>query len=253
MNIVYAILLFFLGATCFSFYYVVALRLPKKQTLQGRSYCDHCLKPLRFVDVLPVIGYFINKGRCSSCTQSIQIKYVISEIVGGLLFSISYLFLGFSADVVVFLTTISVFFILSISDIYYTLVIDRVWMVGLVVLVVVRWFQSTFFDYLLSAVFMFLILYLIAFVGKMAMKKVALGGGDVKVYLFIGFVLPFPSALLSLFLAALSGLLYGLIKKGKNGNEIPLIPFIAFGVVIALLYGNIIIEFYLRLLGVSNG
>lgn len=252
MTILYATLMFIFGATCFSFYYLIGLRIPKGESILGRSHCDQCNKTLRFVDIIPILGYLINKGKCHYCERKISICYLLYEILGGALFALSYLLYGFQFDLLVILITLSVFFILSVSDIHYKIVIDRVWMIGLFFLMIIRFIEKTFYEHLFSAFIMFIVLFIFEFAARKLFKKEALGGGDVKLYIFVGFVLTIYPSLLSLFLAALFGLIYGLIKRQKKDLEIPLVPFIALGVFIALLYGNDIIQLYLRLLGVSN-
>jgi len=250
MTLVYSILIFILGALLTSFFQLVAQRIPNHESINGRSYCPQCHHQLRLIDVFPIFGYLWNKGRCHFCKIKISISYLLLEILGGSLFVFAYLMIGFELELVVVVMMISVLLIESVSDSMYMIVIDRIWMIGIVPIIVIRIIQGQFFEYLLSSALLFAILYLFAYLGKKMYHKEAFGGGDVKIYIFIGFTLIFKLGLLSLFLASLFGLIFGLIRRKSANSEIPLIPFIFAGVLIAYFFGEMIITGYLNLLGV---
>jgi len=249
MEILYAILMFILGALLTSFYHLVADRLPIKETLMGRSHCDHCKIQLKWIDILPILGYIVNRGKCRSCHKKISICYPLFELLGGLIFAFTYLYAGFSFDLLVILVLYAVLFVESLSDMKYTIVIDRVWMVGTVLLIVIRIIQGIWLTYLLSSSILFVSLFLIAYLASKIYHKEALGGGDVKLFVFIGWVLTITQGFLSLFIASILGLIYGIIKLKKKSQAFALVPFIALGVVISYFYGDMLIEAYLSLLG----
>ncbi len=247
---VYLPFIFILGALLTSFFQLVALRLPIQESINGRSYCPHCHHQLRFIDILPIFGFLINKGRCHFCKLPIPISHLLLEIVGGGLFVFSYLMIGFELELIIVIVMISVFLIESISDSQYMIVIDKIWMIGIVPIIIIRIIQGDFLKYALSSFILFAILYLFAYLGKKIYHKEAFGGGDVKIYIFIGFCLTYALGILSLFLASLFGLIYGVIRRQKANTEIALIPFIFVGVLVSYFYGEIMINWYLNLLGV---
>ncbi|MBN2299823.1 MAG: prepilin peptidase [Acholeplasmataceae bacterium] len=249
MIITYSILIFIFGTLLTSFFHVVALRLPNKESISGRSYCPSCHHQLRWVDIIPVLGFIINKGKCHFCKLPIPLSHLITEILGGLLYVFAFLSLGFNLEFIVAIIMISVLMIESISDGIYMIVIDRIWMIGILPIIVIRIIQGNSLSYALSAIIMFSMLYLFAWLGQKLYQKEALGGGDVKLYLFIGFCLTYQQGILSLFLASLFGLIYGITIKRKANSEIALVPFIFVGVIIAYFFGDLIIDWYLNLLG----
>lgn len=249
MTLVYSILIFMLGSLFSSFFQLVALRAPKKESISGRSYCPDCHHQLRWIDIFPILGYLVNKGECHYCKLPIPISHLILELLGGALFVFAYLMIGFELELIVAFIMISVLLIESISDVAYMIVIDRIWMIGMVPLIAIRIIQGNFFEYGLSSLILFAILFLFALLGKKMYQKEVFGGGDVKIYLFIGFCLTYQLGILSLFLAALFGLIFGLIRKQKASAEITLVPFIFTGVLIAYFYGSIMMNWYLNLLG----
>lgn len=249
MTILYAILFFFLGSLLTSFFQVLAYRLPKKETLLGRSYCPNCHVDLRLVDVLPLFGYLINRGKCHFCHEKISLSYFLSELFGGILFTTAFLLTGFSLELIIAFIMILVLLTESVTDIEKMEIVDSIWMIGIIPVIIIRIIQSTFSQYLVSSLVIFLALFLMMFLGKKIAKKEVLGGGDVKLYVFIGMVLSIPLSFLSLFLASLFGVVFALIKKKKAEAYLPLVPFIFLGVLVSYFYGQLLIDWYLNLLG----
>ncbi len=249
MDILYSVLFFLFGALLTSFYLLVGQRIPVGKTILGRSMCDRCHQTLRMIDIIPIFGYLVNKGRCSHCHQKINYCYPLYELLGGLIFMVSYLYAGFSLELIVILIMFSVFFIEAISDQKHMIVMDRVWMIGVVPLMIIRIIEGEWKTYLLSSAVLFITLFLISYIFSKIYKREALGGGDVKLYFFIGWLLTVEEGFLSLFLASILGLIYGMIKVRMKSKEFALVPFIAMGVVIAYLYGDAMIEGYLKLFG----
>lgn len=249
MEIVYSIILFYLGSTLTSFYQLIGYRLPQNQSIFGRSHCDHCYHQLTLFEVLPIIGYLTHLGKCSQCKKPIRINYIIFELTGGFLFVLTYLKFGFTLDLIVGLCLISVFLIETTSDIHFQIVIDRIWIFGSLIIIIVKIIQGTILSHLLYALILFSILFSIAYIGKLIAKKEALGGGDIKLYAFIGLTMSVWNGLLSLFLASVFALIYAIVFQKHKDNYIPLVPFIFIGVFIAYVYGNDLIDWYLNLFG----
>jgi prepilin signal peptidase PulO-like enzyme (type II secretory pathway) len=79
-----------------------------------------------------------------------------------------------------------------------------------------------------------------------------MGFGDVKLGVFMGLALGWPDILTALFIAFTAGMFWGIIAiaAGKKSMKsyLPFGPFLAFGMIGAMLAGNIIVEFYFRAL-----
>jgi len=241
--------MFILGALLTSFFELLADRIPKKESIMGRSHCDQCHETLKWVDILPIIGYFIQKGKCASCGRKISFCYPLLELLGGFIFLFTYLYQGFSLDSFIILIMYTVFYIESRSDQKHMIVIDRIWMIATIPLIIMRIIQGTWLTYLISSTILFTTLFLIAYISSKLYHREALGGGDVKLYFFIGWLLTLTQGFLSLFIASILGLIYGMIKVKKKSEVFALVPFIALGVIISYFYGDWLIESYLNLLG----
>ena len=91
-------------------------------------------------------------------------------------------------------------------------------------------------SHIYGGVLAFLSMYSLKILGDKLFKKESLGGGDIKLLFFLGFILGWPQALLSIFLGSIIGLPISLIVlKIKNTNIIPFGPFLALGAIIILL------------------
>jgi len=233
-----------------SFAHLVGLRLPKHETLMGKSRCPACSHDLRLLDVFPLVGYLVNGGRCHFCKAKIPFSHLLVELLGGGLFLVSFLHFGFTWELPAAGILATVLIIETVSDITYRVVIDRVWIAGAVVLVMLRIVDGTFFMHLLAMAILTAFMLLAAVVGKAAFKKEALGGGDVKLFLFFGWCLTWSEGLLAIFLASLFGFLWGTAIRKNRQKEIALVPFLATGVLIAYFWGSDLIAWYLHLLGV---
>ena len=80
---------FYLGASIGSFINVVACRTPQKKTIVTRgSHCPFCDTPLNMIDNSPVFGWVFLRGRCRTCHLPISPRYLIMEIIVGLIFMV---------------------------------------------------------------------------------------------------------------------------------------------------------------------
>ncbi|MFA5007034.1 MAG: prepilin peptidase [Candidatus Izemoplasmatales bacterium] len=248
MTVLYACFAFLSGALFASFAELVAARLDRGASIGGRSRCPACGTTLSLFDVFPLFGFALRGGRCRHCHAPIPIRHPIVETIGGALFVGAYLFYGFTWELAAAAIAIVVLLSATLSDLATKSVHDRVWLIGLIPLLAVRIADGSFLAHLLSAAVLFTLLYLFALIGTKVLKKEALGGGDVKLFVFIGFVLTWDEGILALFLAALAGVTFGLLRK-RRGAELPFVPFLFAGVLVAQAVGADLIAWYLGLLG----
>ena len=76
------------GAIVGSFLNVCVYRIPReKSILWPGSHCGHCLQPIRWYDNVPLLSYWILRGRCRQCGARFSIRYFIVELVTGLGFA----------------------------------------------------------------------------------------------------------------------------------------------------------------------
>lgn len=250
MDIFFIIILFLFGIVFGSFFNVVGIRVPKKVPFHNdRSYCPKCEQQLRFFELIPILSYIIQGGKCRKCQTKISFIYPFVEFMTGLLFAVSYYLIGFQLELIVALLFISLLMIIFVSDMYYMLIPDKILLFFLPIFIAARIFipLTPWYDAIIGAVVGYVLLAVIIIVSKGGM-----GAGDMKLFGVIGFVLGWKNILLTFFLAALFGAVIGgafmMAKKVNKGQPIPFGPFIVMGAIISYFYGQAIINFYLSFL-----
>lgn len=92
MEIFFTIMIFFIGTVFGSFFTLAVYRIPlKKDITHERSFCPKCLHRLEFKDLIPIFSYIFLKGKCRYCGEKVRPRYLILEILSGLVFVLAYI------------------------------------------------------------------------------------------------------------------------------------------------------------------
>ncbi|MFO7889273.1 MAG: prepilin peptidase [bacterium] len=244
------ILIVLFGLIIGSFLNVVIYRLPRNVSIvKPRSYCVHCKKKINFYDNIPLISYFLLKGKCRNCKAKISWRYPFVEALTAYLFVVFYLRYGlteewfFSAVLVIFLIPI------SIIDIDKGIIPNKLvfpcLIIGIVLTLLLRF--ETSLDSLLGAITGGIFFLVLALLGKFLFKKDSIGMGDGKLLVTIGFYTGLAGFLITFFfIGLLSGffVIIGFIAKKINfGSTIPFGPFIALStVIVKLLFEGVMVS-----------
>lgn len=87
MDIFLCIMIFMMGAMFGSFFTLAVYRIPlKKDITHERSFCPNCNHRLEFLDLIPILSYIFLGGKCRYCGQKIRIRYLILEVLSGIVF-----------------------------------------------------------------------------------------------------------------------------------------------------------------------
>ncbi|HBZ09612.1 MAG TPA: prepilin peptidase [Bacillus bacterium] len=241
-----AFIIFIYGLLFGSFFNVAGLRIPLKQSvIFPESACPHCEKRLSAIEMIPVISFLVLGGKCRYCKVQISPVYPAMELLTACLFTYAFIHLGWTNELIIAWTLISLFMIITVSDITYMLIPDKVLLAFSVIFLLERiieplhpWWSS-----LAGAATGFGLLLFIAIVSKGAM-----GGGDIKLFAVLGFAIGTKVVLLSFFLATLIGAIAGgigmMVGSVKKGEAIPFGPFIATGTLFAYFYHEEILLWY---------
>jgi leader peptidase (prepilin peptidase)/N-methyltransferase len=229
------IYLFIFGLFIGSFLNVLADRLSKEITINGRSKCDICHHVLAWYDLMPIISFTLLKGRCRYCRAPIAFGHLYTEILTAVFFVLTWYF----SHIFYYITWIhplhivitSILIVMLLSDLRYQIIPDEMQIV-LAITGVARFFLLAYdvnqpFSQIYSYEFGILILQLIggAIIVSLPLLAVFLitkgkgmGFGDVKLTFGMGLVLGLWSGLYALYLSFISGGLVGgiilLLKKG---------------------------------------
>lgn len=240
--IVYIIIFFILGTIFGSFYHVVGSRLPKNQSITHpkRSYCSHCGGQLKWYELIPIISYIIQKGRCRGCGKEISILYPFIETITGALFAVSFYSFGFSYELIISLILVSLFSMVIVSDLMYMIIPDEVTFTCAILLIIVNFLNLGIKDGLLqlgSGILTFFIMYITMLFGNFLFKRESLGGADVKLMLISGLVLHPILGIFVIFLASSIALPASImIYTIQKEHVIPFGPFIVAAILLLFLF-----------------
>lgn len=241
MNCYMFLSFFMIGAILGSFYYVVAYRIPKGESIvTPPSHCPNCNHRLGPLELIPIFSYLFQLGRCKNCKCKISLFYPLFEIFCGLLFGFSYLSYGFNFDLLIVLTFVSMITIIILSDIYYMIISDGVLIFfGLCLLVEMFVFDGWYFTlmHFIYGLISFVIMYSIKLFGDFLFKKESMGGGDIKLMFVFGLMFGWQMSIVSIFLASIIGLPISLILLRKSDDHVlPFGPYLGLAALIIILF-----------------
>lgn len=240
MEILLCIFLFIIGTIFGSFYNVVGYRLPKGESIVfPPSHCTNCNHKLTFFELIPIISYIFQKGKCKHCGQKISLFYPIFETLTGILFVLCYLSFGLTPNLIIALTFVSLMIIITVSDYHYLIISDGVLITFSVILFIeillINGLNAALYS-ILNGILAFITMFLLKKLGDFIFKKESMGGGDIKLMFIFGMTLTYPIAILSIFVGSLIGLPIALlIIWSKKDHVIPFGPFLAAGATLLLL------------------
>src|SRR5574344_632628 len=240
---VYFIIMFFiLGTVLGSFYNVVGYRLPKGESLlYPSSHCPNCNHKLKPWELIPIFSFLIQGGKCTKCKKKISWFYPIFEFTCGLLFVFAYLKFGFTLNIIIPLTFISLIVIVMVSDYNYMIIPDEVLIFFGIAILIEIYFISGLDKLLLSllhATIAFIFMILLKKLGDFLFKRESMGGGDIKLMIIFGLVLGAPNSILAVVFGSFVGLpISAIVLAKKMDHEIPFGPLLGIGALIVLLTG----------------
>lgn len=242
------------GALVGSFLNVCIFRLPKEESIiWPGSHCPHCKNAIKFYDNIPLVSYFLLRGRCRYCKGSISLQYPLVEGITALSSLFLIIKFGPSLSYLVYFAFVSALIVITVIDLYHQIIPDVISLpgigVGLLVSLIIP--QITFSNSLIGVLLGGGSLFLVATLYQWLFKREGMGGGDVKLLAMIGAFLGWKAVILTILLSSLIGSVTGItimVLKGKNFKyAIPFGPFLSLGAVISLFYGQNIINWYLYL------
>lgn len=87
MDTFFYVVIFIIGTLFGSFFTLAVYRIPKKQDIiYTHSYCPNCQHKLGFWELIPIVSYIALMGKCANCGQKIRIRYLVLEILSGIVF-----------------------------------------------------------------------------------------------------------------------------------------------------------------------
>ena len=240
---------FILGLAVGSFLNVVIFRFPEmKGILSGRSKCPRCKKPIAAYDLIPILSFLLLWGRCRNCRQKISWQYPTVELFTGVIFWFFLRNFGLSLELILYLLIGSLSILIFVYDLKYLQIPEVFAWLLLIFAILAALFAPGFSlsDFLLGGLIGGGILGILVGISN----ERWMGSGDIKIGLAFGFLFGWQKALFFLFSAFIIGAIIGVIlilaKKKQAKSEIAFSPFLILAALIAILFGDYLLNIYLK-------
>jgi leader peptidase (prepilin peptidase)/N-methyltransferase len=239
-----------------SFLNVVIHRVPRSMSLlRPPSSCPGCGARIKPYDNVPVLSYFILRGKCRACGHKISPVYPFVETLTAVAFILVYAQFGrtLSLDFFAGCLFASALIALGFIDYFHQILPDAITMPGLVLALVYSFFRDdlTFRGALIGAAAGAGFLLVVYGAYRLIRRKEGLGMGDVTMLLMIGAYLGLAKTLLTLILGSFVGALVGvffIVRRKKDLQfALPFGTFLAPAAFVAALWGDRIVSAYLGL------
>ncbi len=234
--------IFFTGLIIGSFLNVCIYRLPEgKSIISPPSHCPVCENRLDWWELIPVLSFMIQGGKCRHCNTKISFEYPLIELFTGIIFSLLYLQYDLSINFGIYILFASFLIVIAMIDFHYQIIPDKLSLSGLVIGIILAVFFShiNIFQALLGLVVGGGSLLLIAFLSKGGM-----GGGDIKLAALLGSFIGVKAVLINIFLAALFGSIVGIALmiagQKKMKSKLPFGPFLVLGALLIIIWPEIL-------------
>lgn len=246
-----------LGLCVGSFLNVVIYRLPRGMSLTfPGSHCTVCDYSLKWYDNIPVLSWIMLGGKCRKCKAPISIRYTVVELVNAVLWLLSVVIFWQTSPVyaVVCAVTCSVAICIFFIDLEHMLIYNR-----FILIMALGGFIAMFydgytnpFDHPIGALIGGGVFALLYFGAAWLLKREAMGFADVKLAAAAGLLLGWQKLILAILIGSVVGsfvlVLLNRVKNRDKDTEYPFGPFIVGGVLIALMAGEPILEWYIGLI-----
>jgi leader peptidase (prepilin peptidase)/N-methyltransferase len=249
MTVIYIILSALLGLVVGSFLNVCIDRLPARKSLAyPPSHCDTCNKPLQVHDLVPVASYLWLRGKCRYCGAPIPQRVLWVEIFSGAAFAFLFWMFGLTWEFPLAAFYTSVLLVLAMIDLQHKLILNVIVYPVAIIALIVGFFIPEFDIYkgVLGGAIGFAVLLLPGLISRGGM-----GWGDIKlaalIGLMVGYPVVFPALFIGIIIGGIAALVLLVTRKKTRKDFIPFGPSLAAGAFIALVYGKVILDWYLSL------
>lgn len=247
------IIIFLFAASIGSFLNVCICRIPLGESIAyPPSRCPACEGKIKGYDNIPILSYFILRGKCRGCGKSISFRYPFIEALTAALILLLHARFALSADFFVLSFFTCALIVITFIDLDHQIIPDRISVVGipigfalsLFVLSTTTWLDSLIGIAAGGGFFLFIALayYLVA-------RKEGMGGGDIKLLAMIGAFAGWQGVIFVVFFSSLVGSVVGILYIVLSGrgsrSPIPFGPFLALGAYLYFMVGEEIINFYM--------
>ena len=244
-GVAWIVLAIVLGMTFGSFGNVLVARLPKGQSILGRSRCPKCHHILAARDLVPVFSYLFLRRRCRYCGHPIALIYILTEVVAAALFVFAFTVSSAPLPAIILSFILWLLLLVSLTD-YSTQTIPDALSIPLIVLAAAYTTSTRGIDItgmLLPPLF-FAVQWILS-------RGKWVGSGDILIAAASGFLIAdLKKSLLMLGLSYIIGAVFCIVMlvrgRANRKSAIAFGPFLAIATVIVMFFGDSIMRVLLR-------
>lgn len=249
ITILLYITIFLFGIIIGSFLCVCIRRIPQKESIvKVRSHCESCHYQLKWYDLVPVFSYLCLGGKCRKCGIKISVYHLMIEVLNGCLYVLVFYICGISVESLLYCLAGSALLTLSFIDFKtYEIPVGFNIFIGILGIVRVITDYRNYSLYLIGFVAVSSFLYLL----YALTKGKAIGGGDIKLMAACGLLLGWKLIILAFIIGCVVGSVTHVIRMKVSGEThvLAMGPYLSIGVMIAALWGNTFLTWYLGSMG----
>ncbi len=243
------IVIFLYGIVIGSFLNVCIYRIPNKENIvTTRSHCMSCGHQLKWYELLPLISFVVQKGKCRECGTKLSVQYPLIEGLNGVLYVITFYINGLTIDSLLYCLLISALLALSVIDerTHEIPIGFNIFILCLGIIMTVLHYDD-WLNHVIGffAVSVFIEIIIIVTRGR------GMGGGDMKLMATAGLMLGWKEIILAFILGCILGAIIHVLRMKVKGAERVLAfgPYLSLGILISVWFGTPLITWYLGLLG----
>ena len=254
MSLALSLWAFVFGSVIGSFLNVVIHRVPLGESVVfPPSRCPKCGSRIRWFDNVPVLSWLVLAGRCRDCRTGISPRYPLIELANGLFFLAIYLHAGLDWSALLLAAIVPMTIALIYIDLDIQILPDAIDLPGIAIgialgaiaagerlptLIVARSLSES----LIGAALGFGILYSISRLYRAFRNIEGMGQGDFKMMAMIGAVCGWPALLPVLFIASITGAVFGIALALRRGSDLqialPFGVFLGLAFLVTLFFGS---------------
>lgn len=248
---------FLIGISIGSFLNVCIARIPEKKSIVSPpSNCPKCGHGIKFYDNIPLLSYLILFGKCRNCKTPISLRYPLVELLTGILSMMLMFYYGPSISYLVYFCLVAALITITFIDLDHRIIPDVISLPAIPIGFLTSFLlvQLTWLDSLIGILVGGGSLLLVAVIYEKLTGHEGMGGGDIKLLAMLGAFLGWEGVLFTILASSLLGTVIGggaMLISGKGRKfAIPFGPFLSLGAVLYILWGDILIRWYLELCAV---
>jgi len=243
------------GALIGSFLNVCIYRLPRHESIAWPgSHCPACSHPIAWYDNIPIMSYLILLGCCRHCKVRIPLRYPVVEALNVIGYVGILWFFGPTGTAAAYGLLYSALLVVAGTDLSHKIIPNVITFPGIVVGLIsaATILPLGLMNGLIGLLVGGGILWLLAWASPYLFGKEGMGGGDIKLLAMIGAFLGWKPVLMTIMVGSFLGSVVGITliaaRVIKREDYIPFGPFLVCGAVVALFFGQSILDWYQGLL-----